>query len=298
MRRWRPRKRFPAPVLRCAQLCNPSGAAVSSRQPAFRPRVCAVLPTHAFLQQQRGSVPLRTCSSRRWRPTRRPRGLRVSRSGYAASCAQPRALPAPQPVRDRGVPSRKPFLNLRGSDLRCRQRPVPVVLRPIAFFPQLSALSRGKRRRVAGPHKRRDEGTHSCGCERRGTRRTSTCSSASASCGGRTARIACGSCCGACRTTRFPCLQRAAVSVSCAVVGEQGRPAARCHHSRQRWRKRDSPHLPIAGNYNNWGLEKGPLIRRRRRRAPPAARGRGPVAVAGAGAPLSTFTTGAGTPPA
>ena len=149
MRRWRPRKRFPAPVLRCAQLCNPSGAAVSSRQPAFRPRVCAVLPTHAFLQQQRGSVPLRTCSSRRWRPTRRPRGLRVSRSGYAASCAQPRALPAPQPVRDRGVPSRKPFLKRRGRCFSDRVRPVPVVRRPIAFLLQLSAPAGTKARQPA-----------------------------------------------------------------------------------------------------------------------------------------------------
>lgn len=38
-----------------------------------------------------------------------------------------------------GVPCRKPFLNLRGTSLRDRMRPVPVVFLRFAFSPQLSA---------------------------------------------------------------------------------------------------------------------------------------------------------------
>lgn len=37
-----------------------------------------------------------------------------------------------------GVPCWKPFLNLRGTSLSERMRPVPVVLRRLAFSPQLS----------------------------------------------------------------------------------------------------------------------------------------------------------------
>lgn len=64
------------------------------------------------------------------------------------------------------VPSRKPFLNLRGRVLRCRMRPVPVVRLRRAFSAQLSARERTKREGMRGVKEGRDERTITNACRR------------------------------------------------------------------------------------------------------------------------------------
>jgi hypothetical protein len=51
---------------------------------------------------------------------------------------------------------------------------------------------------------KKEERSYTCGCGRRGSRRTSRCSSGGGSCGGRSARRACASCSGAYRSCPYP----------------------------------------------------------------------------------------------